>query len=187
MDNQINNDNAVPVRSKGSFAIYDVQGTKQKIKNIFDACERGNYKAIMAFAKGKDFDVDAKDRYGRTALIWAADCGHAQVCEALIRLNANIHVIDSFTGRSALHWAARCGSLPIVRLLVAYGADINKEDKYSLTPLYLAKSKGLDAEEVFNYLRSEGANYNEQKTFCSTEIEANIMAEMASLDKLDEE
>ncbi|MCO5553321.1 hypothetical protein L7F22_006842 [Adiantum nelumboides] len=168
--------------SNRHFAIYDVKGAKPHIRNIFDACERGDHRTIMSFAKDKDFDVDAKDRFGRTALIWAADCGHLHICESLIRLNANINTTDLHTGRCAIHWAARTGSLPIVRLLVQYGANINKEDKYGLTPLYLAKSRGPDGEEVFQYLLAEGAPYNELKTFHISAIEDQIRAEMAALE-----
>lgn len=168
--------------SNRHFAIYDVKGAKPQIRNIFDACERGDHRSIMSFAKDKDFDIDAKDRFGRTALIWAADCGHLHICESLIRLNANINTTDSHTGRTAIHWAARTGSLPIVRLLVQYGANINKEDKYGLTPLYLAKSRGPDGEEVFQYLLAEGAPYNELRTFRISAIEDQIRAEMAAIE-----
>lgn len=46
--------------SNRHFAIYDVKGAKPQIRNIFDACERGDHRAIMSFAKDKDFDIDAK-------------------------------------------------------------------------------------------------------------------------------
>lgn len=97
-------------------------------------------------------------------------------------MNANINTTDSHTGRTAIHWAARTGSLPIVRLLVQYGANINKEDKYGLTPLYLAKSRGPDGEEVFQYLLAEGAPYNELRTFRISAIEDQIRAEMAAIE-----
>ncbi|MCO5595450.1 hypothetical protein L7F22_049492 [Adiantum nelumboides] len=160
--------------SNRHFAIYDVKGAKPQIRNIFDACERGDHRAIMSFAKDKDFDIDAKDRFGRTALIWAADCGHLHICESLIRLNANINTTDLHTGRYT--------TLSGTSLLVQYGANINKEDKYGLTPLYLAKSRGPDGEEVFQYLLAEGAPYNELKTFRISAIEDQIRAEMAALE-----
>ena len=49
-----------PCSSSNHFAIYDVKGAKPQIRNIFDACERGNHQAIMKFAKDKDFEIDAK-------------------------------------------------------------------------------------------------------------------------------
>ena len=67
-------------------------------------------------------------------------------------------------------------------LLVQYGAYINKEDKYGLTPLYLAKAKGMDGEEVFQYLLSEGAPYSELQAFRVSDIEDQIRAEMAALE-----
>ena len=46
--------------SSRHFAIYDVKGTKAQMRNIFDACERGDHKAVMSYAKEKNFDVEAK-------------------------------------------------------------------------------------------------------------------------------
>ena len=46
--------------SSRHFAIYDVKGTKTQIRNIFDACERGDHKSVMRYAKERDFDVEAK-------------------------------------------------------------------------------------------------------------------------------
>ncbi|CAM6110079.1 unnamed protein product [Calypogeia fissa] len=164
------------------YTIYDLKSVKREILTVFDAAENGDNRAITKFSKIKNFDVDAKDRYGRTALIWAADCGHLHSVETLIRLSANIHAQDSHTGRTATHWAARGANLPIVKLLVQYGANYKKEDRFGLTPLYLAKSKGFEGEEVFKYLLGEGAPYNETKTIDMATIEAEIAAEMAKLE-----
>ncbi|KAG6551405.1 hypothetical protein Mapa_007051 [Marchantia paleacea] len=81
------------------FSIYDLKAVKREILTVFDAAENGDNRAITKFSKVKNFDVDAKDRYGRTALIWAADCGHLHAIETLIRLSANIHATDNHTGR----------------------------------------------------------------------------------------
>ncbi|KAL2635211.1 hypothetical protein R1flu_006690 [Riccia fluitans] len=163
------------------FSIYDLKAVKREILTVFDAAENGDNRAITKFSKVKNFDVDAKDRYGRTALIWAADCGHIHAVETLIRLSANIHATDNHTGRTAIHWAARAGNLPIVKLLVTYGADFCKEDRYGLTPLFLARNKGNEGEDVFKYLLGEGAPYNETKPVDVAAAEAEIAAEMAEI------
>jgi hypothetical protein len=66
--------------------------------------------------------------------------------------------------------------------LVQYGANYKKEDRFGLTPLHLAKSKGYEGEEVFKYLLGEGAAYNETKTIDLASIEAEIAAEMAKVE-----
>ncbi|XP_073395153.1 uncharacterized protein [Physcomitrium patens] len=156
------------------FSIYDLHSVKKDIVTIFDAAQHGDSKAIMRFSKVKHFDVDAKDRVGRTALIWACDCGNLQCVETLIRLSASVNAKDTHTGRMAIHWAARAGNLPIVKFLMQYGVDFLKEDNYGLTPLYLAKSKGHEGEAVFRYLLSEGAPYNEIKTIDLRKVEEEI-------------
>ncbi|KAG0562628.1 hypothetical protein KC19_9G160900 [Ceratodon purpureus] len=150
------------------FSIYDLKSVKKDILTIFDAAQYGDAKAIMRFSKVKHFDVDAKDRSGRTALIWACDCAHLPCVETLIRLSANINTKDTHAGRTAIHWAARAGNLPIV-------------NNYGLTPLYLAKSKGHEGEAVFRYLLGEGAPYNDIKTIDIKKVEAEIARKMAKL------
>lgn len=70
--------------------------------------------------------------------------------------------------------------------MVQYGADFNKEDIFGLTPLYLAKTKGQDGEDVFNYLLGEGAAYNELEAanvrLAQIAAEAAIAATMAAID-----
>lgn len=69
----------------------------------------------------------------------------------------------------------------LTELLVTYGVDFCKEDRYGLTPLFLAKNKGIEGEEVFKYLLGEGAPYNETKSVDVAAAEAEIAEEMAKL------
>ena len=60
------------------FAIYDLPSNQRESLTVFDAAERGDVKVLTKLSKVKGFDVNSKDKFGRTALMWAADCG--QVC-----------------------------------------------------------------------------------------------------------
>lgn len=59
------------------------------------AAIHNNYKTIMQLC-GLSCDPDAKDRtqWGRTALHWAADLGHFEAVEELVKYKADIHVKD---------------------------------------------------------------------------------------------
>ena len=46
-----------------------------------------------------DFDVDQRDRYGRTALMWAAEMNHKDAVETLIDLGSNRKLVDPQGGR----------------------------------------------------------------------------------------
>lgn len=68
-------------------------------------------------------DVDAKDRYGQTALMLAAHGGHLVAVEALLRRGANPDVTAKF-GLSALMLAIVAGHEAIAGALVRAGADL---------------------------------------------------------------
>ncbi len=68
-------------------------------------------------------DVDARDRYGQTALMLAAHHGHLVAVEALLRRGANLNVTAKF-GLSALMLAIIAGHEEIARTLVRAGADL---------------------------------------------------------------
>ena len=50
-------------------------------------------------SKTKHFDIDATDTVGRTALMWAADCGQLDAVELLLRLGADVQLTEARTGR----------------------------------------------------------------------------------------
>lgn len=69
-------------------------------------------------------DVDAKDRYGQTALMLAAHGGHLVAVEALLRRGANPDVTAKF-GLSALMLAIVAGHEAIACAFVRAGADLD--------------------------------------------------------------
>lgn len=46
-----------------------------------------------------DFDVDQRDRYGRTALMWAAEMNHKDTVETLIDLGSDRKLVEPQGGR----------------------------------------------------------------------------------------
>jgi len=121
------------------FAIFEVEGNERKINTVFDMAEVGDWEGLSRLArKTRHFEVDAKDRYGRTILMWASDKGHLDAVEACLRLGASIEVTEPLTGRTAMHWASRGGFADIIQVLIDEGADIHAPDKYGMNPLYLA-------------------------------------------------
>ena len=63
-------------------------------------------------------DIDAKDRYGRTPLSWAAGGGHKPVVWLLIERNdVDVDAKDN-DGRTPLSWAAWSGHKDLLQLLL---------------------------------------------------------------------
>ena len=79
-------------------------------------------------------DVNAKDKYGATALIDASFKGQKEAVELLILEGANLNAQDRL-GDTALMNAALKGHIEIVEFLISKGADVNLKDNSGNTAL----------------------------------------------------
>lgn len=88
-----------------------------------DAIKRADVQAVIDLL-GRATDVDARDRYGQTALMLAAHAGHQEVVETLIAHRARLNITAKF-GLSALMLAIVAGHAEVARLLAKAGADLS--------------------------------------------------------------
>ena len=88
-----------------------------------DAIKRGDVQIVHDLL-GRGADVDARDRYGQTALMLAAHAGHHEVVETLIAHRANLNITAKF-GLSALMLALVAGHAEVARVLAKAGADLS--------------------------------------------------------------
>ncbi len=88
-----------------------------------DAIKRGDIQIVLDLLV-RGTDVNARDRYGQTALMLAAHAGHSEVVEILIAHRANLNITAKF-GLSALMLAFVAGHPEIARLLAKAGADLS--------------------------------------------------------------
>ncbi|MHC4073344.1 MAG: ankyrin repeat domain-containing protein [Planctomycetota bacterium] len=87
-----------------------------------DAIKRGDVQIVLDLL-GRGTDVDARDRYGQTALMLAARAGHREVVETLVAHRADLNITAKF-GLSALMLALVAGHAEVARLLAKVGADL---------------------------------------------------------------
>lgn len=111
-----------------------------------DAIKRGDIRAVLDLL-GRGMDVNARDRYGQTALMLAAHVGHREIVEALIARQANLNVTAKF-GLSALMLAIIAGYEKVARLLAGAGADLSLRGTgapgfYGKTAYELAVERGM--------------------------------------------
>ncbi|XP_053325821.1 cyclin-dependent kinase 4 inhibitor C [Spea bombifrons] len=85
-------------------------------------------------------DVDAPNRFGRTAL-QVMRLGNPAIARLLLRRGANPNLRDS-TGFSVLHDAARAGFQDTVQTLLDFQANVNIQDNEGNLPLHLAAKEG---------------------------------------------
>lgn len=96
---------------------------KQDINNqLWEATRKGDA-AIVRALLDKGADVNAKFRYGATALSYAADKGHVEVVKILLERGANPNVRDTFYNTTPIEWALSKGHIPIVKALLDKGAE----------------------------------------------------------------
>ncbi len=108
-----------------------------------DAIKRGDALAVGAHLR-RGANADARDCYGQTGLMLAAQAGHLDVVATLIEHGADLNVTAKF-GLSALMLAIVAEHRDIVRLLVSAGANLAL--KGSGTPGFANKTARELADE----------------------------------------
>ena len=91
-------------------------------EEFFAAARKGDAAAVKALLEA-GVDVNAKTRYGATALSYACDKGHVEVVKLLIERGADVNVKDTFYGATPLDWALNHDATEVVLLLVQKGAN----------------------------------------------------------------
>ena len=89
---------------------------------LFEAVRKGDVAAVTA-ALDKGADVNAKFRYGATALFKAAERGHTEIAKVLLDRGADVKVKDTFYGATAMTWAVDNKHVGVVRLLLEKSTD----------------------------------------------------------------
>jgi N-acyl-D-amino-acid deacylase len=99
------------------------QGTFQSLSPLILAILRQDLPLVRLMA-AKGADLDARDRSGSTALMWAAfnETGDSAILEELLRHGADPHATNK-RGETALVWALRRGDTPAVAALRKAGAS----------------------------------------------------------------
>ena len=108
------------------LALFLQQATsdpKQALNDqLFEAVRKGDLAAVTT-ALDKGADVNAKFRYGATALFKAAERGHTEIAKVLLDRGADVKVKDTFYGATAMTWALDNKHVGVVRLLLEKSAD----------------------------------------------------------------
>ena len=90
-------------------------------EDLWEAARAGDAARVQKALEG-GADVNAKARYGMTALAFAADKGHETVVRLLVERGADVNVQDTFYGVRPIDLALSNGHLETARLLLARGS-----------------------------------------------------------------
>lgn len=126
--------------------------------NLIEAAKDGDVEKVKNFITAGAC-INAYNE-GWTALHWAANNGHIEVCQQLIEKGARIEAktIIVANGMTALNIAANGRYVGICKLLIENGAHTNTKDDNGLTPLHRAALWGH--VETCDLLMTNGANVN---------------------------
>ena len=92
--------------------------TKQELNDQFwEAARKGDVQAVTTLLD-KGADVNAKFRYGATALFKAAERGNTEVVKLLLARGADPNVKDTFYGTTAMVWALDNKRIEVVRAIL---------------------------------------------------------------------
>jgi hypothetical protein len=117
------------------------QGSKAELnEQLFEAVRKGDAVAVTALLD-KGADVNAKFRYGTTALFKAAERGHVEVAKVLLARGVDVNVKDTFYGATAMSWALQNNHFEVVRAILDKSAE-------SVDEILLTGARGNQIELV---------------------------------------
>jgi ankyrin repeat protein len=156
------------------------QVPKQELNDQFwEAVRKGDLAAVTSLLD-QGADVNAKFRYGATALFKAAERGHIEIVKLLLARGADVTVKDTFYGATAMSWAldgdhvdvvttllqkdpgsagevlmtgVRAGKTPLVKIALASG-NLKSEN---LTAALVIATDDKDKTEIADMLKKAGA------------------------------
>ncbi len=145
-----------------------IASAQDKNDEFFAAARKGDAAAVKALLD-KGVDVNAKTRYGATALSYACDKGHIEVIKLLIERGADVNSKDTFYGEVPLGWALSHGHVEVVKLLLDKGAaGIERalmsgveDGNVEIVKAALEKD-GLKPETLNNALRKASSGSNKE-------------------------
>jgi ankyrin repeat protein len=94
------------------------QNSKAELNDKFWEAVRQGDLALVTSLLDQGADVNAKFRYGTTALFKAAERGHTEIVKLLLTRGADVTVKDTFYGATAMTWALDNDHVETVRALL---------------------------------------------------------------------
>lgn len=147
---------AVQVRM---VAGYHFQGYSAKVPvkigAVHIAAQFGLTKIMSQLLEG-DAEADVKDDFGRTPLSYAAEYGHKDTVELLMKHTDTDTDSTDEQGRTPLSWAAGRGHVDVLKVLLNCPAvSANSKDSHSQSPLSWAARMGAASAVRYLITRNE--------------------------------
>ncbi|MCX6305022.1 MAG: PQQ-binding-like beta-propeller repeat protein [Bacteroidetes bacterium] len=109
------------------FGTWSLRAQEEQKELFFRAARANDVKSLKEFLD-KGMDVNAKNRYGVTALFFAMDKGNLAAVDLLLDHGADPNIKDTFYGDTPLGWAIYKKNIPVLTSVINHGADLKNED-----------------------------------------------------------
>ena len=145
------------MRTLGSFSILFFSHTQNIMGSELNiAAEIGDTTKVKNLLK-KGVNINERDRFGRTPLIYAALNGHDRVINMLLASHADIHAKDHFD-QTAFIAAVTGGHVNSAEILLKKGADPSAPNGEGVPPILIAL--GREDFEMVDLLLKYGIENN---------------------------
>ena len=151
-----------------SFArVLNKNGANLKEGILIDTVKKGDLNLVKSLLEFL-VNVNARNKYGMTAFMYAARYGELDILELLSKVKGlDVNAKDN-SGKTAFMYAALYGELDILELLSKVkGLDVNARNKYGMTAfMYVARYGELDIVELLSKVKGLDVNAkdNSRKT-----------------------
>ena len=118
-------------------------------------CKSSDYKAVKFLLTLKDININAKNKYGNTALHFAVMKNNIDIAKHLLSNGAKVDDKDNLK-RTPLFFACTVGNFLMIEMLVDNGADVKIRDIHGVSLLHLASKVGNTF--IAEYLITKGVS-----------------------------
>ncbi len=138
--------------------VNDIYVNDKKTALMF-ASENNSDANVIQHLIDSGADINARDRFGKTALFFASFYSSRQVVQVLLKNRADVNAQDKL-GMTALMWASGNKNEPkLMKFLIDRGAKVDVMDDEKMTPLNYAIHNKKDLE-IIQLLIDKGADVN---------------------------
>lgn len=134
---------------------------------IFGMIIKNQLEELIDFLKNENVDLNARNKYGNTALHVACNSIYSinnEIVKLLLKypLDINAKGLDDYT---ALLYAIGKRDKNVVKILIDNGADVNIPDKYGKTPLMEATDMFDGDDTIIKLILEKGADPFQKNNF----------------------
>ena len=153
-------------KNRGSGPYFPTEEGPMGFTGLHGVSFLGIVEMVAPTLEMREWDVNATDCMGSTALTWAAWKGHEEIVKILLeREDVNPNQADTVYGQTPLSWAAECGHEEVVKMLLEQeGVELDRGDTvFGQSPLLWAAQHGHEGV-VKMLLEREGVNPDRAST-----------------------